>query len=73
MKHKYRLCVHGVTKIWGVDHWETYPTVVNWISVRSLLAIPSIHELTSKSIDFVLAFTQSELDMDIFMDIPLGT
>ena len=71
-KHKSRLCVHGGTKKWGVNQWETYSPVVNLISARSLLAIASIHELKSISIEFVLAFTQSDLDVDVFMDIPLG-
>ena len=38
----------------------------------SLLAIASIHEFPSRSIDFVLAFPQAVLDMDILMEIPLG-
>ena len=37
--------------------------------MRSLLAIESIHEFTSRLIDFVLAFTQVDLDMDVFMDL----
>ena len=38
----------------------------------SLLALSSLQELPSRSIDFVLAFTQAELDVDVFMYIPLG-
>ena len=37
-----------------------------------LLYIVSIHELPSISINFVLAFTQDDLDLDLFVDIPLG-
>ena len=36
-----------------------------------LIAIASIHEFPSISIDFVLAFPQSDLDVDVFMDLPL--
>ena len=46
--------------------------MVNWISVRSLLAIAITHKLPSRSIDFVLDFTESELDVDVFMKLPLG-
>jgi Reverse transcriptase (RNA-dependent DNA polymerase). len=49
-----------------------YSPVVNWISVRALLAISKIHNLPTKSIDFVLAFPQAELDTDVFMEIPAG-
>ena len=45
--------------------------MVNWLSVVSLLFMASIYELPIISIDFVLAFHQSDLDVDIFMDIPL--
>ena len=57
---------------WGVNYWETYAPVVNWISVSSLLAIASMHELPSRSIYFVLASPQSVLDVDVFMGLPLG-
>eukprot|EP00957_Ditylum_brightwellii_P096481 7348673-Ditylum_brightwellii.AAC.1 len=33
MKHKACLCVHGGMQKWGVDFWETYSPVVNWITV----------------------------------------
>ena len=72
MKHKSRLCEHVGTKKWGVDYWETYVPVVNCISVRSLLAISSIHEFPNRSTDFVLAFTQYDIDVDLFMDLTLG-
>mmetsp|Transcript_14797 Transcript_14797/g.21891 ORF Transcript_14797/g.21891 Transcript_14797/m.21891 type:complete len:426 (-) Transcript_14797:484-1761(-) len=72
MKHKAHLCTHGDMQRWGVDFWETYSPVVNWITVRTLLAIASIHNLPSKCIDFVLAFSQAKLDIDIFMELPIG-
>ena len=46
--------------------------MVNCIRVKILLAIPSIHEFTIRSIEFVLDFTQSDLGVYAFMDIPLG-
>ena len=42
------------------------------ISVKLLLVIAKLHGLNSKSIDFVLAFPQAELDEDIWMELPLG-
>ena len=46
--------------------------MANRISVRLLLAIASIHEFPSISIEFVLAFNQADLDVDVFMYLPLG-
>ena len=56
MKHKSILCANGVMQSWEVNYSETYTPVVNWINVRSILAIASIHELPSRLIGFLLAF-----------------
>ena len=71
MKHITRIYANGLIQQWRVKNWGTYDPVVNWISARSLLDISSIHELTSRSIEFVLPFNQGDLDVNFFMDIPL--
>ena len=71
-KHKARLCAHGGQQQWGVNYWETYAPVVNWISVRFLLIISELAGLETQSIDFVLAFPQAKLDVPVFMEIPPG-
>ena len=68
MKHTYRLCSHRGMQQWGIDYWETYAPVVSLISVRSLLIIAIIHEFSKTSIEFVLAFTQDDIDVDVFME-----
>jgi hypothetical protein len=57
---------------WGVDYWETFAPVVNWMSVRFVLSIAKIHGLDTKAIDFVLAFPQADLDVDVYMELPAG-
>ena len=71
-KHKARLCAHGGMQRWGENYWETYSPVVNMVTVKLLLVISKLHGLDSKSIDFVLAFPQAELDVDIWMELPVG-
>ena len=71
-KHKARLNAHGGMQRWGVDYWETYAPVVNWISVRLMLILTVVHKLETKSIDFVLAFPQAELKRDVFMEMLYG-
>ena len=39
-KQKSILCEHKGMKQWGVNYWETYAPLVNWISVMSLLDNP---------------------------------
>ena len=72
MKHKSRLCAHGGMQKWGVDYWETYSPVVNWVSVRILSSLCMIHGLKSRSIDFALAFPQVELKEDMYMQLHYG-
>ena len=50
-KHKARLCAHGGMQQWGVNYWETYAPVVNWISIRFLLVLSEIVGLKSKALD----------------------
>ena len=71
-KHKARLCAHGGMQTWEQDYWETYAPVGNWASVHIILSVAKIHGLSSKSIDFVLAFPQADLEVPVFMELPLG-
>ena len=71
-KYKARLCAHGGMQRWGENYWETYAPVVNWISIRVLLILSLIFDLKTRSLDFVLAFPQAKLDVDIFMELPVG-
>jgi hypothetical protein len=71
-KHKARLCAHGGQQTWGQDYWDTYAPVVTWASIRLLLVVAKIHGLRSKSIDFVLAFPQADLDVPVYMELPAG-
>ena len=41
---------------WGFNCQETYSPVVTWISVRSILAISSIHKFPIVSIPLYLPF-----------------
>jgi hypothetical protein len=57
---------------WGTNYWETYSPVVNMITVPLILLTARIYKLDSKAIDSVLAFPQAELDIDIWMHLPIG-
>ena len=46
-KYKARLNAHGGIQCWGVDYYETYTPVVNWINVWALMALSIIHKLES--------------------------
>ena len=72
MKYKARLCTHDSQQKLGVNYWETYLPMVNWISVRLLLIVCCVLRLESQSIDFVLIFPQAELEEKIYMKSPSG-
>ncbi len=36
------------------------------------MAVAKIHDLPSKSIDFVLAFPQTDLELTFYMEFPIG-
>ncbi len=61
-KHKARLCAHGGMQQWGVNYWETYAPVVNWISIRFLLILSELTGLES----------QAELNASVYIEIPIG-
>ena len=71
-KHKARLCAHGGQQQWGINYWETYTPVVNWVNVRFLLIISQLTELETQALDFVLASPQAKLDVPVYMNIPPG-
>ncbi len=65
VKHKARLRAHGGMQQWGTNYWETCSPVVNMVTVRLILLLARIYKLDSKAIEFVLAFPQAELYVDI--------
>ena len=64
--------MHGGQLTWRLDYWDTYAPVVSWASIQLLLIIARIHGLKSKSIVFVLAFPQANLDVPVYMELPAG-
>ena len=55
-KYKAIICAHGVMQEKGINYWEMYAPVVQWMSVRIMLTLAEIENLHTKSIDFVLAY-----------------
>ncbi|MGZ8880111.1 MAG: reverse transcriptase domain-containing protein, partial [Halobacteriota archaeon] len=72
LKHKARLCAHGGMQEHGEHYWDTYSPVVQWLTVRLMLTLSAILGLKSRLIDFTLAYTQADLDVDIYIEIPAG-
>ncbi len=71
-KHEAHLCSHCGMQQCGINYWETYAPIVNWINVRFLLILSDVLHLDSHMIDFVLAFPQAGLDVPVYMCLPSG-
>ena len=71
-KWKARLNVHGGQQTKGVNFWETYAPVVNWFSIRLLLAQAVMQDWHTRQIDFVLAYPQADIETELFMKLPRG-
>jgi Reverse transcriptase (RNA-dependent DNA polymerase) len=55
-KWKARLNVDGSKQIKGVNFWETYAPVAQWISICLILCMVSLNKWQIKTFDFVQAF-----------------
>lgn len=69
-KFKARFCVRGFEQRHGVDFWDTYAPVVSWTTVRLLLVLSIILNLSSKHVDYATAFVQAPVEENIYVEMP---
>jgi len=56
----------------GVNYWDTYSPVVSWSTVQLIFTLSLILGWHMHSIDFILAYPQADVKVDIFMRPPKG-
>ncbi|KAI2493484.1 hypothetical protein MHU86_21065 [Fragilaria crotonensis] len=71
-KWKARLNIDGSKQEEGVNYWETFSPVASWAAIRMVLITTLIHGWYTKQIDFVLAYTQADVECQLYMAIPKG-
>ncbi len=71
-KHKARICADGSRMQYGVDYWDIYSPVIQWSTLRLVMIISTLTNLKSRQVDFVQAFTQADIDQDVYMRVPQG-
>jgi Reverse transcriptase (RNA-dependent DNA polymerase). len=72
-RHRSRLCVDGSCQQHGIDYHDTYSPVVSWTTVRLLLILSKLLNLSSHKVDYVQAFPQAPLEgEDVYMELPAG-
>jgi endonuclease I len=71
-KWRARLNIHGGQQEKGINFWEMYAPVVQWVLIRIFLIAALINGWHSRQLDFVLAYPQANIECDLYMVIPAG-
>ena len=72
LKFKARYCVRGDLQREGIDYFETYAPVVQWLTVRLLLTLILSNNWTTKQVDYTNAFAQADLKEEVYIESPRG-
>jgi hypothetical protein len=71
-RFKARLVARGFSQVYGIDFEETFAPTMRIDSLRILLCIMALEDMEAEQVDVNNAFTESELDEDIYMQPPPG-
>jgi hypothetical protein len=70
--NKARLNLHGGKQIYGMNYFETYAPVVTWFAIRLMIIFGIIFCWALHQVDFVMAYPQTPIEMDIYMELAQG-
>ncbi len=71
-KHKARLNIHGGKQEYGVNYYDMYTPVVAWFAIRLLLVFGLLFGWSLRQVNFVMAYPQAPIEMDMYMELPTG-
>ncbi|CAM8966649.1 unnamed protein product [Rhodiola kirilowii] len=71
-KFKARLVIQGFRQKYGMDYFDTNAPVARISTIRSLIALASIHKLLVHQMDVKTAFLNDDLEDEIYMKQPEG-
>ncbi len=73
-KFKARFCARGNKHLKGIDFFETYAPVVQWITIRLIFILEILLGLKSKQGNVICAFLHGELEPgeNVYVEMPLG-
>ena len=72
-KCKAKICVRGNQQEYGYNYFDMYAPAVSWNTVRLLIIVAALLGLSTKQVDYTLAFVQAKLDptdLPIFIEMP---
>jgi transposase InsO family protein len=71
-RYKARVVAKGFSQRPGQDFFETYASTMRSATIRIVLALAAIEDMEVHSIDISYAFTNSDIDVEIYMEQPQG-
>ena len=71
-RYKARLVIQGCTQKYGLDYEETFSPVVQFESIRSVIALGARHEFQLHQMDVSTALLHGELTEEVYMKQPEG-
>jgi hypothetical protein len=70
--HKAGLNLHVGKQVYGMNYFETYAPVVTWFAIRLMIIFGIIFCWALRQVDFVMAYPQVPIEMDIYMELAQG-
>ncbi|KAL8091426.1 hypothetical protein AgCh_033880 [Apium graveolens] len=71
-RYKSRLVVLGCKQQLGVDYLETFAPVAKFSTMRALLALDAVYQLSAVQMDVTNAFLHGDLREEVYMTLPQG-
>jgi hypothetical protein len=71
-KYIARMNIDGSQMIKGLHYEETYAPVVQWATIRFFISLAILSNWYTRQLDFVLAYTQADIERDLYMKLPAG-
>jgi len=71
-KYKARITPKGFKQKHGVDYFEVFANTGKYKTLRVLLSIAARRDMELVQLDVPQAFTQAELEEDVYMEMPQG-
>ena len=70
--HKAQLNLHGGKQVYSVNYYDTYAHVVTWFAIWLMIILAIVTKCVLRQINFVMAYTQTPIETDLYMEIPYG-
>ena len=71
-KLKARFCVRGDQQIDGVDVFDTFAPVAQWVTIRIMLLMSIVLELVTVQVDYIAAFLHAPIKEYVYINMPRG-